>query len=32
MTVLLFPLEWWDVVEAHSAVFIRRVEIKGVAP
>ena len=23
---------WWDVVEAHSAVFIRRVEIKGVAP
>ena len=22
---------WWSVVEAHSAVFIRRVEIKGVA-
>ena len=23
---------WWSVVEAHSAVFLRRVEIKGVAP
>lgn len=23
---------WWGVVEANSAVFIRRVEIKGVAP
>ena len=23
---------WWSVVEANSAVFIRRVEIKGVAP
>ena len=23
---------WWSVVEAHSAVFIRRVEIKGDAP
>jgi hypothetical protein len=23
---------WWSVVEANSAVFVRRVEIKGVAP
>ncbi len=23
---------WWSVVEAHSAVFTRRIEIKGVAP
>jgi prepilin-type N-terminal cleavage/methylation domain-containing protein len=23
---------WWGVVETHSAVFVRRVEIKGVAP
>ena len=23
---------WWGVVEANSTVFIRRVEIKGVAP
>jgi prepilin-type N-terminal cleavage/methylation domain-containing protein len=23
---------WWSVIEAHSTVFMRRVEIKGVAP